>query len=44
VDGTLTGSAGSAAEPARVSPGNAEGVAAERCCAGRESPGPAGRS
>ena len=44
VDETLTGSAGSAAEPARVSSGDAEGGAAARGCAGRESPEPAGRS
>ena len=44
VDGTLTRSAGSVAEPARVSPGDAEGGAASRDCAGRESPNPAGRS
>jgi len=44
VDETRTGSAGSAAEPARVSSGDAEGGAAARGCAGRESPDPAGRS
>ena len=44
VDGALTGSAGSAAKPSRVSPGDAEGGAAARGCAGREAPGPAGRS
>ena len=43
-DETLTRSAGSAAEPARVSSGDAEGGAAARGCAGRESPEPAGRS
>jgi len=41
VDETRTGSA---AEPARVSSGDAEGGAAARGCAGRESPDPAGRS
>ena len=40
----LTGSAGSAAELARVSSGDAEGGAAARGCAGRKSPEPAGRS